>query len=118
MSADTGLGGETGTRKEEKGVGKSVDVQGESGRALGGTGPGVYGVLKKESVGAIRGGFLEEERFEMKLGRSKGMGWAEGNEENTGFRGSKGDSEFGGSEEGRSGRARPPTVGEAAHAGP
>ena len=69
-------------------------------------------------MGAIRGGFLEEERFEMKLGRSKGMGWAEGNEENTGFRGNKGVSEFGGSEEGRSGRARPLTVGEAAHAGP
>ena len=94
-----------------------MDVRGESGQALGGTGPGVYGVLKKESVGAIRGGFLEEERFEMTLGRSKGMGWAEGNE-NTGSQGSKGDSEFGGSQEGRSGRARPLTAGKAAHAGP
>lgn len=35
---------------------------------------------KAEKLGAIRGGFLEEERFKLRLRRSRAIGRAEGNE--------------------------------------
>lgn len=79
-----------------------MDVQGESGQALGPT---------RFENRAIRGGFLEEKGFELRLRRSRAIGWAEGNE-STEFQGSEEDGGFRGREERLSGRAKSPTAGE------
>lgn len=45
---------------------------------------GLWGTGKGK-LGAIRGGFLEEGRFELRPGRSRGMVWEEENEQSPGF---------------------------------
>lgn len=62
----------------------------------------------QKTAWSVRGDFLEEERSELRLGRSRGIEGAEGSEESTGFQGTKGDSELEGGKWGIRGKLDPP----------
>lgn len=64
--------GETQNREGQRGDGH-CEVQGASDQALGATGPGAHGILKQESLGGNRVGFLEEERLKLRLGRKQNI---------------------------------------------